>query len=62
MKELATRFIGKECVVYLFDGNQHTGVITEVTDRAMMIEKKGRLEAMNLDYVLRIKESPKTKK
>ena len=62
MKELATRFIGKECSIYVYDGNQYTGVITEVTDRAIMIEKKGNFEALNLDYILRIKESPKAKK
>ena len=62
MKELATRFIGKECLIYVYDGNQYTGVITEVTDRAIMIEKKGNFEALNLDYILRIKESPKAKK
>lgn len=62
MKELATRFIGKECVVCFFDGNQRTGVITEVTDGAILLEKNGKTEALNLDFVLRINESPKKKK
>ena len=62
MKELATRFIGKECVIYFFDGNQQTGIIKEVTEGAILLEKKDRLEAMNLDFVLRIKEAPKSKK
>ena len=62
MKELATRFIGKNCVTYLFDGNSHIGVIAEVTDRAILIEKKGNQEILNLDYIIRIKEIPQSKK
>ena len=62
MKELAVRFIGKECVVCFFDGNQRTGVITEVADGALLLEKNGNTEALNLDFVLRIKESAKAKK
>ena len=62
MKELATRFIGKECIVCFFDGNQRAGVITEVTDGALLLEKNGNVEALNLDFVLRIKESQKSKK
>ena len=62
MKELATRFIGKECVIYFYDGSQQIGVINEVTDGAILVEKKDRLEAMNLDFVLRIKEAPRSKK
>ena len=62
MKELATRFIDKECVIYSFDGShQYEGVIKEVTDGAILIEKDGRLEAINLDLVIRIREYPKNK-
>ena len=62
MKELAVRFIGKECVVCFFDGNQRMGVITEVTDGALLLEKNGKTEALNLDFVLRINEYPRKKK
>ena len=62
MKELAARFIDRECVICFFDGSQHMGVIKEVTDGAILIEKKDKQEALNLDFVLRIKESPKSKK
>ncbi|MBQ6947850.1 MAG: hypothetical protein IJN42_07360 [Clostridia bacterium] len=41
MKELAKQFIGKECLVYAFDNSQQfDGVIKEVTDGALLIEKK----------------------
>jgi len=62
MKALAERFIGKECVIYSFDGgHQFTGVIKEVADGAVLVEKEGSVEALNLDFVIRIREYPKNK-
>lgn len=63
MKELAARFINKECVIYSFDGDrEYMGVINEVTDGAILVEKDGKLEAFNLDFVSRIREYPRNKK
>ena len=63
MKELAKRFIEKECLISSFDGNhQFEGVIREVSDGAILLEKDGKLEALNLDFVIRIREYPKNKK
>ena len=63
MIELAKRFIGKECLIYSFDGNrQFTGTILEVSDRAILIENNGQNEAINIDFVIRIREYPKNKK
>ena len=63
MIELAKRFIGKECLVYAFDsGHQFDGVIKEVSEGAILLEKDGGLEAINLDFVIRIREYPKNKK
>ena len=62
MKELAKRFIDKECLIYSFDGgHQYEGVIKEVTDGAILLEKDGKVEAINLDFVIRIREYPKNK-
>ena len=62
MKELATRFINKECLIYSFDGGrQFDGVIKEVTDGAILLEKDGKIEALNLDFVIRIREYPRNK-
>ncbi len=62
MKELAGRFIGKECLIYSFDGSrQYDGVIKEVTDGAILVEKDGKAEALNLDFVIRIREYPRNK-
>lgn len=62
MKELAKKFIDKECLIYTFNSNQLDGVIKEVTDGAILIEKAGTTEAINLDFVIRIREFPKNKK
>ncbi|MDY3071516.1 MAG: hypothetical protein SOX31_04730 [Eubacteriales bacterium] len=60
MQELAKRFIGKECLIYTF-GNQLTGTITEVTDGAILVDNKSETEAVNLDFVVRIREYPRGK-
>lgn len=63
MKELAKRFIDKECVIDAFDSNHtYVGVIKEVTEGAILLEKDGKTEAINLDFIIRIKEYPKNKK
>ena len=63
MKELAMRFMDKECVISSFDGNhQYEGIIKEVTDGALLLEKDGKIEAFNLDFVIRIREFPRNKK
>ena len=62
MKELAKRFIDNECVISSFDGNhQYEGVIKEVTDGAILVEKNGKIEALNLDFIIRIREYPRKK-
>lgn len=61
MVELAKRFIGKECIIYSFDGHQFEGVINEVDNNAILIEKSGSAEAINLDFVIRIREYPRNK-
>ena len=63
MKELAKRFIDKECVITSFGGNhQYEGIIKEVTDGAILLEKDEKIEAVNLDFVIRIREYPRNKK
>ena len=63
MVELAKRFIDKECLIYSFDSNhQFIGTIKEVSNGAVLIEKDGKLEAVNLDFVIRIREYPRNKK
>ena len=56
MFELAKKFIEKECMVCLFDGNYVNGVIKEVTEGGLLVEKKGKTEVVNLNFVVKIKE------
>lgn len=64
MKDLAKRFIGEECIIYTItslDGGLE-GVIREVEDGGMIVEKSsGETEAVNLDYVTRIRQYPRKK-
>jgi len=62
MKQLAEKFIDKECIIYSFDGHQFEGVIKEVSDGAILVEKDGKPEVINLDFILRIREYPRNKK
>lgn len=63
MIELAKRFVGKECLISAFDGNhQFSGIIKEVNESAVLIENAGNIEVINLDFVIRIREYPKSKK
>jgi hypothetical protein len=62
MVDLAKKFIGKECLISAFDGNhQFSGVIKEVSNGALLLENNGSVEAINLDFVIRIREYPKNK-
>ena len=61
MKELAKKFVDKECLISSID-HQYEGVIKEIADGAILVEKAGMLEAINLDYIVRIREFPKNKK
>ena len=61
MKELAKRFIDKECIIYTIN-NQITGTIKEVCDGALLIEKNSTIEAVSLDFITRIREYPRNKK
>ena len=61
MQELAKQLIGKECLIYTFNGTQLSGVIKEVVENAILIEKGDSTEVVNLDFVVRIREYPKKK-
>lgn len=62
MIELAKKFIDKECIIRTFNNSQFTGVIKEVTEGAVLIERSGITEAVNLDFAVSIMEHPRNKK
>ena len=65
MEALAKQFIGQECVIYTITSNDGSvqGTIKEVSGGGLLIEDaQGQLQAVNLEYVTRIREYPRTKK
>lgn len=65
MEELAKQFIGKECIIYTVTQTEGSvqGTIKEVSAGGMLIEDpQGQLQAVNLEYVTRIREYPRDKK
>lgn len=65
METLAKQFIGKECIIYTITSNDGSvqGTIREVSGGGMLIEDaRGQMQAVNLEYVTRIREYPRNKK
>ena len=65
MEALAKQFTGKECIIYTITSNDGSvqGTIKEVSAGGMLIEDPfGQLQAVNLEYVTRIREYPRNKK
>ena len=65
MDALAKQFTGKECIIYTINSNDGSiaGIIREVSGSGMLIEDaRGQLQAVNLEYVTRIREYPRNKK
>ena len=57
MKELIQQFVGKDVYIKLLDGNAD-GIVKEVTDSGVVLENKGNLQVLNLDYVIKVREYP----
>lgn len=64
MKELAQKFIGKDCLIYTISSEYESikGTITEVSDSGLLVENNGNMQAVNLEYITRIQEWPKNSK
>lgn len=61
MKELAKKFIDKECLIYTFN-SQLIGTIKDVTDGAiLLINNQNETEAINIEFIVRIREYPRKK-
>ena len=60
MLEMLERFIGKECIVYELE-NQVTGTIREIRDGWIIVENNKGMEALNAEYVTRVREYPRKK-
>ena len=60
MLEMLERFIGKDCVVYGIE-NQMSGTIREIRDGWIILENGKGTEAVNAEYVTRVREYPRKK-
>ena len=61
MLELAKNFIDKECIIYTFNGSSIQGTIKEISKNSLLLETGNTVEAVNLDFVVRIREYPRKK-
>lgn len=65
MEEMAKQFVGQDCIVYTItsNGGEIQGKIVSVRDGGILLEDKtGQKQAINLEYVTRIREHPVNKK
>lgn len=64
MRELAEQFVGRDCIIYTLSGEDSVvkGRITQVADNGLIVDCDGNMQAVNLEYVTRIREWPKTAK
>lgn len=62
MVELAKKFIDKDCIISTCTSTGYVGVIKEVSNTAILVENNNQIEAVNLEFVMSIKEYPKNKK
>ena len=60
MTEMLERYIGKECIVYTMN-SQVGGTVKEISDGWIMVDNGKDVEAINADYVLRVRECPRKK-
>lgn len=61
MQKLAERFIGKDVLLNTVASGTYDGVMKEVVDNAVVLEKDGKETIVNLDYVIRLREYPTNK-
>ena len=62
MSHIVEKFIGKDCLINLGSGSVADGIVKSVSDGWVELEgKDGNLQAVNIDYISRIREYPKNK-
>ena len=60
MTDLVKNYVGRECLIYTMN-SQLAGVIKEVDGSWITVDNGKDLEAVNLDYGIRIREYPRNK-
>lgn len=54
--------IGKDVLINMVASGTIDGILKEVVGNAVVVEKDGDENVVNLDYVIRLREYPKNKK
>ena len=62
MQKLAERFIGKDVMINTIASGTYDGILKEIVDNAVVLEKDGKETIVNLDYVIRLREYPTNKR
>ena len=60
MAAMVEEFIGKECILYTLN-SQVTGTVRAVNDGWVSVESGSGTEALNLDFIIRVREYPRNK-
>ena len=61
MHELLEKYIGQECIIYTIN-SQITGTVSKMQDGWLSLtDNTGNEEALNLDYIIRVREVPRKK-
>ena len=61
MQKIAQRYIGKDVLLNTVASGSCDGVVKEVVENAVVLEKDGKETVVNLDYVIRLREYPRGK-
>ncbi len=62
MSHMIEKFIGKDCLINLGSGSAADGIVKSVADGWVELEgKDGNLQAVNVDYISRIRVYPTNK-
>ncbi len=63
MNDIFQKYIGKDCIIYISNGTSSVieAKVSSVTDNWLSVQTKDGEEAINIDYIVRIKEHPLTK-
>lgn len=65
MYEIVKEYIDKECIIYTMNSSlnsQITGTIKGITEGWISVQTSDSVEAINLEFVTRIREYPRNKK
>lgn len=61
MIETAKKFIGTKCYIKTIDGSVFEGIVKGVSEKSIILDKRNKAVAVNIDYVINIEELPSNK-